>query len=59
MDRTTQPNTGTVQLAVMATPSTSLAEAVAEARRLHRTATASIVRATAQLRSLRLEGRAA
>jgi len=47
MDRTTQPNTGSVQLAVMATPSTSLAEAAAGARRLQRTATASIVRATA------------
>ena len=44
-----------VQLAVMETPSTSLADALAEARRLQRTATASIARATDQLRALRLE----
>ena len=58
MNRTTQ-RASSVQLAVIATPSTSLAEAVAEARRLQRTATASIARATARLRSLRIEGAAA
>ena len=44
-----------MQLAVMAAPSTSLTEAVAEARRLQRTATATIARATGVLRALRTE----
>ena len=55
MNRSMQRNGRSVQLAVMATPSTSLAEAAAEARRLQRTATASIARATDLLRALRTE----
>ncbi len=55
----TMQRASSVQLAVMATPSTSLAEAVAEGRRLQRTATASIARATHRLRALRVEAAAA
>lgn len=55
MERTMQPEQRSVQMAVMATPSASLADAVAEARRLQRTARASIARATDQLRALRME----
>ena len=55
MNRSMQRDERSVQLAVMATPSTSLGEAVAEARRLQRTATASIARATGLLRALRTE----
>jgi hypothetical protein len=55
MDRPRQPQTRSVQLTVMATPSASLADALAEARRLERTATASIARPTDQLGALRLE----
>ena len=55
MNGSMQRNGRSVQIAVMATPSTSLAEAVAEARRLRRTATATIARATDLLRALRTE----
>jgi hypothetical protein len=59
MNGTMQRDARSVQLAVMATPSTSLAETVAEARRLQRTATASIARATDFLRAMRRESAAA
>jgi hypothetical protein len=55
MNGMTQPDARSVQLKVMAAPSTSLAEAVAEARRLQRTATASIAHAVEQLRTLRAQ----
>ena len=55
MNGSMQRNGRSVQLAVMATPSTSLSEAVAEARRIQRTATATISRATDMLRALRTE----
>lgn len=58
MNKTMQ-RASSVQLAVITTPSVSLADAVAEARRLQRTATASIARATGRLRALRLEHAAA
>lgn len=59
MNGSMQRSGRSVQLAVMATPSTSLAEAVVEARRLQRTATATIARATYLLRALRREAAAA
>ena len=59
MNATMKRDARSVQLAVMATPSTSLVEAAAEARRLQRTATASIARATDLLRALRQENAAA
>ena len=55
MNGSMQRSGRSVQLAVMAAPSTSLTEAVAEARRLQRTATATIARATGLLRALHTE----
>ena len=55
MNGSMQRSGRSVQLAVMAAPSTSVTEAAAEARRLQRTATATIARATALLRALRAE----